>query len=146
MAAGKNEFPKFNPGKWKYEIKYAVPWLFDFDPQPYAASEKSPETVCSGGPGLRQDEARLQLAAGHQRMGLRHEALLQHSRAHLGVNRQLPIEPWSMETWTKIPAVPWWLNFDPHPPHVELTSLTHLTRSAPMEFQHKPKSLVFEAV
>mmetsp|Transcript_28597 Transcript_28597/g.68008 ORF Transcript_28597/g.68008 Transcript_28597/m.68008 type:complete len:291 (-) Transcript_28597:1017-1889(-) len=31
---------------------------------------------------LRQDEARLQLAAGHQRMGLRHEALLQHSRAH----------------------------------------------------------------
>ena len=30
----KTGYPKFNLGKWKYELKTAVPWWFSFDPQP----------------------------------------------------------------------------------------------------------------
>ena len=45
----KNGYPKFNLGKWTYELKSAVPW-FSFDPQPcvsrkwvFRRSERVPE-------------------------------------------------------------------------------------------------------
>ena len=31
----KNGYPKFNPGKRRCELTSVVPWLFNFDPQPY---------------------------------------------------------------------------------------------------------------
>ena len=33
-GCGSNMGPKFNPGKWKCELKSAVSWLLNFDPQP----------------------------------------------------------------------------------------------------------------
>ena len=47
-AAGQNRVtPKFNPGKWKYELKSAV-WLFHFDPQPNGAlvNRMPPRNFC----------------------------------------------------------------------------------------------------
>ena len=31
----KNQYPKWNPGKWKHGLKPVVPWWFYFDPYPF---------------------------------------------------------------------------------------------------------------
>ena len=44
----KNMYPKWTPGKWKYGPKPAVPWWFNFDPDPSGRSPREVPMRCPG--------------------------------------------------------------------------------------------------
>ena len=43
----KNRYPNWNPGKWKCRLTSAVPWWFNFDPDPFSSGPPGSHPVAS---------------------------------------------------------------------------------------------------